>query len=187
MYPRRGIQSTTMSTVLVLAPPSQALFAQYVKIAQQHEYPPPTGSMDGGIFIATAEGTLVAAVTMFRTTGTYILFEDFVINPEAPPRVRHAAAQQLGMAIASTCNEAGKVPYCPVTVKGAVMILEKMGFEGREVMLMTRAPQPTYLDTVEEIKKPPREKPLKPEKVATPKGGPKGAEPNVARKALKRR
>lgn len=146
-----------MTTILQLAPPSPDLLQQFADLAERLDYPAPLFSRSREcIFIVTPSNpdavasapALVAGVTVHRTDGPYIYFEDFLIHPDFPLTVRSEAAYMLGDEIRRLCAAVGLLPVCPVTVKGAVRILEKLGFEGQQVMLMTRNLIPVPLGPV---------------------------------------
>lgn len=129
-------------TILQLDVSAPEILAQYKDLAARLDYPRLFGSPDGYILVTDVQRQLVAAVTVLPTSGAYIVFEDFMLNPDMPVQLRHQAAEMVAEQIIRISNTSGKVPLCPLTFRGGINILRRMGFYGHDVHIMTRDLEP---------------------------------------------
>jgi hypothetical protein len=125
-------------SILQLDVSAPEILAQYKELAERLDYPRLLGSPDGYILVTDIQRGLVAAVTVLPTSGAYIVFEDFMLNPAYSPEVRHQAAEMVAEQIIRICNTAGKLPLCPLTFRTGINILRRFGFTGHDVHIMTR-------------------------------------------------
>lgn len=141
-------------TIVTLVPSSQEILQQYQAAAVAQGAPTLAWSQDGYIMLADGLGKFIAGVTIFETKSSFTIFDDFVVNPEFPLRVRHGAGEMLVHQIIAHCAVLGKTALCPTQSKGAEMCLTRLGFEPADVVMMTRRPEAHPLDRIVEKKKP---------------------------------
>jgi hypothetical protein len=92
-----------------------------------------------GIFVADGD-TLLGGVLVYDTDGAYCLFEHFALNPAAPPRLKHAVAEDVFRAAQSYATINAKVAFAAISFQGGVNLAKRVGFNGSSAELVTFIP-----------------------------------------------